>query len=85
MTLVRQVNNSIEGPGSERGHESNKSYNLDDFEWIRHPPMLRCWKKLKKSIDSKDGLSAYATEAVNQLATGSMFFCLDGKRCVNCS
>ncbi|EEF38272.1 conserved hypothetical protein [Ricinus communis] len=79
MTLVHNINTSIEGLGSEKGPEWNGNYNTDDFEWKKHPPLLHCWKKLKKSIDSKDALSAYAIEAVNQLSIGSVCFCLDGK------
>ncbi|XP_065856562.1 protein virilizer homolog [Euphorbia lathyris] len=77
VTLLQQANTSNQELASERGHERNENYSFDDFEWKNHP-LLNCWKKLMKSIDTEDDLAA-AVEAVNELSTGSLCFCMDGK------
>ncbi|WCJ34180.1 embryo defective 2016 [Euphorbia peplus] len=74
VSLLHQVNTSIE----ELGPERDENYNVDDFEWKKHP-LLHCWKTLMKSIDTEDDLSAVAVEAVNELSIGSLYFCMDGK------
>ncbi|XVE75858.1 hypothetical protein DITRI_Ditri12bG0125200 [Diplodiscus trichospermus] len=64
---------------SERGHEKNANFDfLNESEWRKSPPLLCCWMKLLRSVDSKDCLSTYAIEAVNALSLGSLLFCMDG-------
>lgn len=65
------------GRGDERDGKDNL---LSEFEWRRHPPMLSCWKKLLTSVDTKDGLSTDAIEAVDALSLSAVRFCIDGKR-----
>ncbi|KAH7554178.1 hypothetical protein JRO89_XS12G0126700 [Xanthoceras sorbifolium] len=61
-------------------HERNGNLSLYELEWKNNPPLLCCWTKLLKSIDSKDGLSTCAIEAISALSLGSLHFCIDGKR-----
>lgn len=82
LTSLRHVNTISEELRSESVHERNGNHNHDDFEQKKYP-LLCCWKKLMKSIYSKDALSACAVEAVNELSVGSLCFCMDGKRWVN--
>ena len=66
---------------SERGHEKNGNFHfLNESEWRKSPPLLCCWTKLLRSVDSKDCLSTYTIEAVNALSSGSLCFCMDGNR-----
>ncbi|KAL5742054.1 hypothetical protein ACOSP7_028786 [Xanthoceras sorbifolium] len=60
-------------------HERNGNLSLYELEWKNNPPLLCCWTKLLKSIDSKDGLSTCAIEAISALSLGSLHFCIDGK------
>ncbi|XP_043816325.1 protein virilizer homolog isoform X2 [Manihot esculenta] len=78
LTSLRHVNTISEELRSESVHERNGNHNHDDFEQKKYP-LLCCWKKLMKSIYSKDALSACAVEAVNELSVGSLCFCMDGK------
>ncbi|XP_041028654.1 protein virilizer homolog isoform X1 [Juglans microcarpa x Juglans regia] len=64
------------GRGDERDGKDNL---FSEFEWRRHPPMLSCWKKLLTSVDTKDGLSSDAIEAVDALFLSAVRFCIDGK------
>ncbi|XWS66566.1 hypothetical protein CRYUN_Cryun05aG0210500 [Craigia yunnanensis] len=64
---------------SERGHEKNGNFHfLNESEWRKSPPLLCCWTKLLRSVDSKDCLSTYTIEAVNALSLGSLCFCMNG-------
>lgn len=47
-------------------------------EWRKCPPLLSCWMKLLRSIDTTEGLSPYAIEAVYALSMGSLQFCMNG-------
>ena len=49
-------------------------------EWRKCPPLLSCWMKLLRSIDTTEGLSPYAIEAVYALSMGSLQFCMNGNR-----
>ncbi|GAU28853.1 hypothetical protein TSUD_21900 [Trifolium subterraneum] len=51
-------------------------------EWRKCPPLLSCWMKLLRSIDTTEGLSPYAIEAVYALSVGSLQFCMNGDRIV---
>ncbi|OMO49780.1 Protein virilizer, partial [Corchorus capsularis] len=65
---------------SESGHEKNVNLHfLNESEWRKSPPLLCCWKKLLRSVDSKEFSTTYAIEAVNTLSLGSLSFCMDGK------
>ncbi|XP_021289040.1 uncharacterized protein LOC110420160 isoform X3 [Herrania umbratica] len=65
---------------SESGHEKNGNFHFqNESELRKSPPLLCCWKKLLRSVDSKDSSLAYAIEAVNALSLGSLCFCIDGK------
>lgn len=84
VSIVRRTRFSLE-EGFTGGHEQNGNTGVhNEFNWKENPPLLCCWKKLLKSVDSKDGLSSNAVEAVSALSLGSLCFCLDGKRSVNC-
>ncbi|RZC25775.1 protein virilizer homolog [Glycine soja] len=62
-----------------RKDDRNVNYNVSSVaEWIKCPPLLSCWMKLFRSIDTKKGLSAYAIEAAYALSVGSLQFCMDG-------
>ncbi|RDY10880.1 hypothetical protein CR513_04526, partial [Mucuna pruriens] len=62
-----------------RKDDRNVNYNvLSVVEWRKWPPLLSCWTKLLRSIDSKEGLSTYAIEAVYALCVGSLQFCMNG-------
>ncbi|XWS59372.1 hypothetical protein CRYUN_Cryun08bG0115900 [Craigia yunnanensis] len=64
---------------SEKGHEKNGNFHfLNESEWRKSQPLLCCWTKLLRSVDSRDCLSTYAIEAVNALSLGSLRFCMDG-------
>ncbi|KAE8717059.1 putative ATP-dependent RNA helicase DHX36-like isoform X1 [Hibiscus syriacus] len=64
---------------SERGNERNVNfYFLSESEWGKSPPLLCCWIKLLRSVDSKDYLSPYALEAANALSLGTLGFCMSG-------
>ncbi|KAB2034801.1 hypothetical protein ES319_D04G109100v1 [Gossypium barbadense] len=64
---------------SERGNEKNVNFHfLNESEWRKSPPLLCCWIKLLKSIDSKDHLPPYTLEAANVLALGTLGFCMGG-------
>lgn len=66
---------------SERGQEKNGNFHfLNESEWRKSPPLLSCWRKLLRSVDTKDCLSTYTIEAVNALSLGSLCFCVDGSR-----
>ncbi|KAL1369387.1 protein virilizer homolog isoform X1 [Arachis hypogaea] len=47
-------------------------------EWKKRPPLLSCWMKLLRSINSKDDLSTGAVDAVYMLSLGSLQFCIEG-------
>lgn len=79
MTTLHHINTSIEEHESGKGQERNGNYNLDDIEWIKHPPLLSCWIRLLESVDSKDDASICALEAVTTLSIGALCFCLDSK------
>ncbi|XP_061352385.1 protein virilizer homolog [Gastrolobium bilobum] len=54
------------------------NYNVPSIEeWRKCPPLLSCWMKLLRSIDTKEGLSTYAFEAVYALSVGSLLFCMN--------
>ncbi|KAK7392701.1 hypothetical protein VNO78_21145 [Psophocarpus tetragonolobus] len=62
-----------------RKDDRNVNYNVSSVaEWRKCPPLLGCWMKLLRSIDSKEGLSTDAIEAVYALSVGSLQFCLSG-------
>ncbi|XVE96282.1 hypothetical protein REPUB_Repub02eG0207600 [Reevesia pubescens] len=64
---------------SEIGYEKNENFHyLNESEWRKSPPLLCCWTKLLRSVDSKDCLSTYTIEAVKALSFGSLCFCMDG-------
>ncbi|XVF76085.1 hypothetical protein PTKIN_Ptkin13bG0237800 [Pterospermum kingtungense] len=64
---------------SERGHEKSGNFHfLYESEWRKSPPLLSCWRKLLRSVDSNDCLSTYTIEAVNALSIGSLCFCMGG-------
>lgn len=59
--------------------DRNASYNVPSVaEWRKCPPLISCWMKLLRSIDTKEGLSTYALEAVYALSVGSLKFCMNG-------
>lgn len=61
--------------------DMNVSYNVpSEAEWKKCPPLLCCWKKLLRLIDTTESLSTYAIEAVHTLSVGSLQFCLNGDR-----
>ncbi|XP_022766948.1 uncharacterized protein LOC111311650 [Durio zibethinus] len=80
MSALRYSGNSTRGElESERGHEKNGNFHfLNESEWRNSPPLLCCWTKLLRSVDSKDCLSTYTIDAVNALSLGSLCFCMDG-------
>ncbi|KAJ7957710.1 Embryo defective protein [Quillaja saponaria] len=60
--------------------DRDANYNLlSEEEWGKCPPLLCCLMKLMKSIDSKDGLSTNAVDAVYALSIGSLRFCFEEK------
>ncbi|KAL2327346.1 hypothetical protein Fmac_020773 [Flemingia macrophylla] len=62
-----------------RKDDRNANYNIPSLaEWRKSPPLLGCWIKLLRSIDTKEGLSTYAMEAVYALSVGSLQFCMNG-------
>lgn len=64
-----------------RKDDRNVNYNVSSVaEWIKCPPLLSCWMKLLRSIDTKEGLSTYAIEAAYALSVGSLQFCMNGDR-----
>ncbi|KAK8562208.1 hypothetical protein V6N12_049255 [Hibiscus sabdariffa] len=64
---------------SERGNEKNVNFCfLNESEWRKSPPLLCCWIKLLRSVDSKDYLSPCTLEAANALSLGTLGFCMDG-------
>lgn len=84
VSIICHTRSTCEEFDSGGGHERNGNLSiLNEFEWRKNPPLLCCWKKLLKSVESKDGLSTYAVEAVGALSLGSFRFCLDGKRSVH--
>lgn len=79
--LLHGGNSSGGALESESGHEKNGNFHFqNESELRKSPPLLCCWKKLLRSVDSKDSSLAYAIEAVNALSLGSLCFCMDGKR-----
>ncbi|XP_027363282.1 protein virilizer homolog isoform X3 [Abrus precatorius] len=59
--------------------DRNVNYNVPSVaEWSKCPPLLSCWMKLLRSIDSKEGFSTYGIEAVYALCVGSLQFCMNG-------
>lgn len=80
ISIICHTHSALEEFDSGRGHERNDDRSLlNEFEWRKNPPLLCCWTKLLNSVDSNDGLSTYAVEAVCALSLGSLRFCLDGK------
>lgn len=64
-----------------RKDDMNVNYNVPSAAELRKcPPLLSCWKKLLRSIDTTEGLSTYAIEAVYALSDGSLQFCKNGDR-----
>ncbi|KAK8690351.1 hypothetical protein V6N13_089044 [Hibiscus sabdariffa] len=64
---------------SERGNEKNVNFRfLNESEWRKSPPLLCCWIKLLRSVDSKDYLSPCTLEAADALSLGTLGFCMDG-------
>ncbi|XP_028185575.1 protein virilizer homolog [Glycine soja] len=61
-----------------RKDDRNVNYVSSVAEWIKCPPLLSCWMKLLRSIDTKEGLSTYAIEAAYALSVGSLQFCMNG-------
>ncbi|KAL5992963.1 hypothetical protein ACLOJK_013883 [Asimina triloba] len=51
----------------------------DEHNWRRSPPLLICWRNLLQSINSKDGYSIYAIDAVHTLCWGALCLCVEGK------
>lgn len=83
ISIICHTHSALEEFDSGRGHERNDDRSLlNEFEWRKNPPLLCCWTKLLNSVDSNDGLSTYAVEAVCALLLGSLRFCLDRKRSV---
>ncbi|KAJ0027672.1 hypothetical protein Pint_36158 [Pistacia integerrima] len=80
VSTVCNTRSTLEELDSGGRHERNGNLSLlNEFEWRKNPPLFCCWTKLLESIDSKDGLSTYAIEAVSALSLGSLRFCVDGK------
>ncbi|KAJ4969679.1 hypothetical protein NE237_002778 [Protea cynaroides] len=52
---------------------------LDEYGWIRHPPLLYCCRNLRRSIDGSDDLLPYAIDAAWALFSGALFLCMEGK------
>ncbi|KAI4348874.1 hypothetical protein L6164_009542 [Bauhinia variegata] len=50
-----------------------------EAEWRSCPPLLCCWIKLLRSINTKESLSTDVIEAIYALSVGSLQFCLDGE------
>ncbi|KAK7345219.1 hypothetical protein VNO77_15803 [Canavalia gladiata] len=62
-----------------RKDDRNVNYNVYSLaEWRRCPPLLNCWMKLLRSIDTKEGFSTYVIDTVYALCVGSLQFCMDG-------
>ncbi|KAI4300545.1 hypothetical protein L6164_033913 [Bauhinia variegata] len=49
-----------------------------ETEWRNCPPLLCCWMKLLRSINTKECSSSYVIEAVYTVSVGSLQFCIDG-------
>jgi hypothetical protein len=57
------------------------NYNIPSIaEWRKCPPLLSCWMKFLRSLDTTEGLSPDAIEAVYALSVGSLQFCMKGDR-----
>ncbi|KAK2454634.1 protein virilizer protein [Trifolium repens] len=55
------------------------NYNIPSIaEWRKCPPLLSCWMKFLRSLDTTEGLSPDAIEAVYALSVGSLQFCMKG-------
>lgn len=66
---------------SETKHGADGNYyTFNASEWKQHPPLLRCWLTLLKSISSENLPQLYAVEALSALSLGALRFALDGKR-----
>ena len=55
----------------------------DECHWRQSPPFFCCWKKLLRSLDSKDNSSTYIIEAVHALALSAMSLCTENERYVH--
>ncbi|KAK9290992.1 hypothetical protein L1049_009175 [Liquidambar formosana] len=76
----RICSSSVEELESDRGLEGDGNYILfNKFEWRKRPPLLCCWKRLLRSVNSMDGLSTYAIDAVGALSLAALRFSMDGK------
>ncbi|CAN1277689.1 Protein virilizer homolog [Linum perenne] len=84
LTFWSRVNGNSKDLESEMGDARNGNHAIDDFEWSKNPPLLCSWRKLLKSVDSMDGLSTCAVEAINALSVGSLSFCVEDKS-LNCN
>ena len=90
LTAFKELASCSEGQmaiGASHVHElelrNDRNVNYNDpsvAEWKKSPPLLSCWMKLLRSIDTKDGWSTYAIEAVYALSVGSLQYCMKGDR-----
>lgn len=80
MAVFLRARSSDEELELEKGHERGGTYNvLNEYEWMKLPPLLCCWTKLLRSVDPSDSFPAYAIEAIGALSLGALRFCMDGK------
>lgn len=78
VIFSRVCSSTSEELESERGYDRDGNCNLSTkLEWRKRPPLLCCWKKLLRSVDSKDVISSYAIEAVGALSLGALLFSID--------
>ncbi|CAK9141126.1 unnamed protein product [Ilex paraguariensis] len=71
---------SIEELESQSRREHNGNYSLiHASEWKKCPPLLCCWTKLLRSVDSNDVLPVYLVEAVGALSSGALRYCMEGE------
>ena len=83
----REGRNSLTAAVSSMVHEQDKGteskiYNGSESRRTKDRPLLCCWKKIWSSSDSTDDSSAFAVQGINQLSSGCLSFCIDGKRLV---
>ncbi|MED6108787.1 hypothetical protein PIB30_027478 [Stylosanthes scabra] len=76
---IRASLSGIHSQGHELESRNDKVVTYNDvIEWKKCPPLLSCWMKLLRSINTKDDLSSGAVDAVYALSLGSLQFCIEG-------
>ncbi|KAF7804221.1 protein virilizer-like protein [Senna tora] len=87
LTAFRELASCSEGQNAfgailePRKDERDVNYNgYSEVEWRKCPPLLSCWMKLLRSIDTQEGFSTSVIEAIYALSVGSLLFCMDGER-----